>query len=185
MSSWFSIIFVLSFYYIIFSLLPQQNHNIIFSYMMARTSYIRWSNIDVALYYTLSWIFIVLAHWNNSWRVDMSFHTRTYYHDYEPNSLCIYSLMLHAWRRNSRHQFYYYWFDPTGTRSLLLLGCPKQPYNVDTMCLHCRIWCKQRLVNLHQILIHNCNRNVDLVGMTRFWIDLHHVCSKSNYLETI
>ena len=39
----------------------------------------------------LYWIFIVLAHWNNSPRVDMSFHS-----DSEPTSLCSFSLLLHA-----------------------------------------------------------------------------------------
>jgi len=58
-----------------------------FSYIMARTSYIlmRWDdddddddddNIRFVLD-QLGWIFIVLAHWNNSQRVDMSFHLDT------------------------------------------------------------------------------------------------------------
>ena len=48
-------------------------------YMMARTSYIRYHEMIMmsALYKTNtlnSWIFIVLAHWNNNPRVDMSFY---------------------------------------------------------------------------------------------------------------
>jgi len=44
---------------------------------MTRTSYIRWD--DVALYQTntLSWMFIVLAHWNNSPRIYISPHSDT------------------------------------------------------------------------------------------------------------
>ena len=49
----------------IFQLYHGEN-NLIFNEMMMRS----------ALYETnmLSWIFIVLAHWNNSPRIDMSFH---------------------------------------------------------------------------------------------------------------
>ena len=44
-----------------------------FSYIMVRT------NDDEVRFYTntLSWIFIVLSHWNNSLWVDMSFHLDT------------------------------------------------------------------------------------------------------------
>jgi hypothetical protein len=45
----------------------------------------------------LSWIFLVLAHWNKSPRIDMSCrHTRTHYPDSGPTSLCSFSLMLRA-----------------------------------------------------------------------------------------
>ena len=46
-------------------------------YMMARTSYIRYHEMMSTLYKTNtlnSWIFIVLAHWNNNSLVDMSFY---------------------------------------------------------------------------------------------------------------
>jgi predicted LPLAT superfamily acyltransferase len=56
-----------------------------------------------ALYHTntLNWIFIVLAHRNNNPRIDMS---RTRYSDSEP------TLLLYAYRRNSKYQFYSFWF---------------------------------------------------------------------------
>ena len=69
-----------------------------FRYMMARTSYIRYHEMIMmsALYktYTLnSWIFIVLAHWNNNPRVTCHF-TWTHYPDSKPTSLCSSSLTL-------------------------------------------------------------------------------------------
>ena len=45
---------------------------------------------------TLSCIFIVLVHWKNSPRVDMSLPLGTHYCDSEPTSLCSFSLMLHT-----------------------------------------------------------------------------------------
>jgi hypothetical protein len=46
---------------------------------------------------TLNWIFIKLAHRNNSSRVDMSCRsTQTHYADFEPTSLCSCSLKLHS-----------------------------------------------------------------------------------------
>ena len=46
-----------------------------FSYNMVRTRNIPWNNDDVSN--VISWIFIVLAHWNYSLRVDMSLHSDT------------------------------------------------------------------------------------------------------------
>jgi hypothetical protein len=49
-------------------------------YVMARTSYIRWDHDDddlFVLYQQFSWIFIVLAHCNNSLWVDMSLHSES------------------------------------------------------------------------------------------------------------
>ena len=56
-----------------------------------------------ALYLTnrLRWIFIVLAHWNNSPRVDMWCSTKTHYSDSEPINLCPYSLMWCAKRKDA------------------------------------------------------------------------------------
>jgi hypothetical protein len=50
----------------------------------------------------LTWIFIVLAHWNNSPRI-------------EPTSLCYFFLMLCAQRRSHKYQFYSHWLDPIRT----------------------------------------------------------------------
>jgi len=52
----------------------------LFSYIMARTCYILKEMMMMSKLYktnTLSWIFIVLAHWNNSPWVDMSLHSDT------------------------------------------------------------------------------------------------------------
>ena len=65
---------------------------------------------------TLSWIFIVLAHWNNTPPINMS-PTLTHYPDSKPTSLDSFSLMLNAYLRSSKYQFYSSWFDPTGART--------------------------------------------------------------------
>ena len=65
---------------------------------------------------TLSRIFIMLAHWNNTPHVDMSPHSDTLSCS-EPTSLCFFSLMLPAQRRSSKYQFDSIWFDPVGARS--------------------------------------------------------------------
>jgi len=48
-----------------------------FSYIMARTSFIQWNDVDVrfVLDQHAELDFLVLAHWNNSPRVDMSLHS--------------------------------------------------------------------------------------------------------------
>jgi hypothetical protein len=47
-----------------------------FSYIMVRTSYILMMMMyALFLTNTLSWIFIVQTHWNNSPQVEMSFHS--------------------------------------------------------------------------------------------------------------
>ena len=51
-----------------------------FSYIMARTNYIRWEHDDVRFLqdHRLSWIFVIVqVHWNTSPRVDMSLHPDT------------------------------------------------------------------------------------------------------------
>jgi hypothetical protein len=63
---------------------------------------------------TLSWIFKVLSHWNNSPSCPP---TRTHYSNSEPTSLCSFSLMLGAQRRSNTYQFYSLWFDPIGART--------------------------------------------------------------------
>jgi hypothetical protein len=85
-----------------------------FTYIMVRTSYIsmRWWCWWWILFCTrptgdtLSWIFIVLAHWNNSLQTDMSLYSDTFSHDSKPTGLCSYSLMLPAKQRSNKYQFY-------------------------------------------------------------------------------
>jgi len=50
-----------------------------FSYIMARTSYIQWEDNDACfvLNQHTGLYFVMLAHWNNSLRVDMSLHSDT------------------------------------------------------------------------------------------------------------
>jgi len=59
------------------------------------------------LYYTnmLGWVFIVLAHWNNSLQVDMC-STWTHYPNSEPSSLYNYSLMLYILNGKTTKFFY-------------------------------------------------------------------------------
>ena len=53
---------------------------------------------------TLSWILILLAHWNKSSRIDMSHRpTRTHYPDSEPASLGSFYLMCAQRRRKNYH----------------------------------------------------------------------------------
>ena len=63
---------------------------------------------------TISWMSIVLAHWNNSPRVDMSFYS--HYPNFEPTNYCSFSLMLCAKRRRNRYICHSLWFDPIGAR---------------------------------------------------------------------
>jgi hypothetical protein len=65
---------------------------------------------------TLSWIFIVISHWNNSTWIDMS-PTWTHYPDSESSSLRSFSLMLRAYQKSNKYQSFAFWFDPTGTRT--------------------------------------------------------------------
>jgi hypothetical protein len=63
----------------IFQLYHGGENKLIFNEMMMRS----------ALFYsnTLSWIFIVLDHWNNGSRIDMSLHSNTLFWSSEPTSL--------------------------------------------------------------------------------------------------
>ena len=67
----------------------------------------------------LKWIFIVLAHWNKSLRVDMSFHSNTLPWLRENQSL-----FLLLKRRSSKYQFYSLWLDLSG-------GLPQDPQKHD------------------------------------------------------
>jgi hypothetical protein len=62
---------------------------------------------------TLSWIFIVLAHWNNNLRVDMSLHSDTLFWIRANQSLLFF---LNAACLIEKQQFYSLWFDPTEDR---------------------------------------------------------------------
>ena len=83
-----------------------------FSYIMARPSFIfdemmMMSLMKSTLFYTnvLSWIFIVLSHWNNSQRVDMSLNLDTLFW-FRANQSLSYS-----------YQFHSLLFDPTGSNT--------------------------------------------------------------------
>jgi hypothetical protein len=54
---------------------------------------------------TLSWIFIVLVHLDNSPWIDMSPHSDTLSW-FRANQSLLFSLMLRAYRRSNRHPFY-------------------------------------------------------------------------------
>ena len=71
-----------------------------------------------ALYYTntQNWIFIVLAHWNDSLRVDMSLHSDTLSCFRANQSLL---LLLSAGCLAEMYQFYSLWFEPTGSKTTI------------------------------------------------------------------
>jgi hypothetical protein len=68
----------------LFQLYHGQN-KLIFNEMMMRSA--------MYLTNTFGWIFIVLSHWKNRPRIDISPHSDTY-PDSEPTSLCFFSLMI-------------------------------------------------------------------------------------------
>jgi hypothetical protein len=53
----------------------------------------------------LSWIFIVLASLKKTVGRQTCFSIRTHYHDFEPTSICFYSLMLHIYQRSSQYEW--------------------------------------------------------------------------------
>jgi hypothetical protein len=61
----------------------------------------------------ICWIFIVLAHWNNSQWVEMLLHSDTWSWIWVNQSL----LFLFAYKRRSKYQFYSFWFDLSGNRT--------------------------------------------------------------------
>jgi hypothetical protein len=66
------------------------------------------------LFYTnaLSWIFIVLAHWNNCPRVDISLHSNTFFWFRADQPLLF--LLNDVWATNTNFSL---WFDPTRYRT--------------------------------------------------------------------
>jgi len=70
--------------------------------------------------------------------------TLTQYPDFEPTSLCSFSLMLRVWRRSNKCQFYSLWFDPIGTRTHDLPHSRRTQIRIDT-CTVC---------NVHILMVH-------------------------------
>jgi hypothetical protein len=80
----------------------------IFSYIIARTCYISmkwWWCLLLTKSNTFNWIYIVLVHWHNSLRVNMSPHSNTLSCFHANQSFCSYSLMLHSSQVSSKYQF--------------------------------------------------------------------------------
>ena len=69
----------------------------------------------------LSWICVVLAHWNNSLQINMSAHSDTL--SWFWASLCSFSLML-----CNKYQFYSLWFERIGLKPTIYhtRGTPKK-----------------------------------------------------------
>jgi hypothetical protein len=65
---------------------------------------------------TLSWIFIVIAHWNNSLRIDMS-HISDILSWFRANHNQSLLFLLNAACLVARYQFHSLWFDLIGTRT--------------------------------------------------------------------
>ena len=80
------------------------DNNLIFNKMMKMST----------LFYTnaLSWIFIVLAHWNNCPRVDISLHSNTLFWFRADQPLLF--LLNDVWATNTNFSL---WFDPTRDRT--------------------------------------------------------------------
>ena len=106
--------------------------------------------IRSALYQTnrLSLIFIVLAHWNNSPRVDISIHSYTLFWFWANQSL-LFLLNAVCLADKKKYQFYSLYFDPTGprTHNLPYSRWPRKPknyhYATNAVTNHskCLIWC--------------------------------------------
>ena len=82
-------------------------NKLIFNEMMMRSALFQTN--------TLSCIFIVLAHWNNTPRIDMSPHLDTI--AFEPTSRCSFFLMLRVYWRSNKYQFHSLLFYPIGART--------------------------------------------------------------------
>ena len=91
----------------IFQLYHGEN-KLIFNAMMMRFA-LFWTN-------TLSWIFIVLAHWNNSPRIAKSPHSDTLSW-FRPNQSLLFLLNGACLAENHKYQFYSLWFVPIGART--------------------------------------------------------------------
>jgi hypothetical protein len=81
---------------------------------------------------TLSWICILLAHWNNSPRTCRS--TRTHYHDSKPTNLCSFLLTPCAERRTNKYQFHSLWFDSIEARTYVLPHLRRAPSPLHNRC---------------------------------------------------
>ena len=102
------------------SIQPAASHRQILSYnVVSPTTPSRsgstWTSMMTTLYKTnmLSWISIVLAHWNKSTERHVS-HIGHIFSDSKPTSLLSYSLTIRDNRRSNEYQCYSLWFDPTG-----------------------------------------------------------------------
>ena len=90
-----------------------------FSYIMARTSICNEMMMRFALTNTLTWIFIVLIHWNNSLMIDMSPHSDTLPR-FRANQSLLFLLnaaCLGEKQQIQMYQFYSLWFYPIGART--------------------------------------------------------------------
>jgi len=72
---------------------------------------------DLYLTITLSWIFIVLAHWNNSLPVDMSFHLDTLSWFRANQYLILHLNTSCCINRETAITNFSFWFDPTKTQT--------------------------------------------------------------------
>jgi hypothetical protein len=76
--------------------------------------------------------------------------TRTHYPDSEPTSLCSFSLMLHAYQRSNKYQFYSLWLDPIGLEPMIYRTRGKQGFKKITNT-HIPIKPKTEVPLLHAI----------------------------------
>ena len=67
----------------------------------------------------LSWIFIVLAHWNDIQRIDMSTHSDTL-SLFRANQSLLFLLNAAYLAEKNKYQFYSLWFDLIGARTHVL-----------------------------------------------------------------
>jgi len=67
-----------------------------------------WFVVDIIIEIIAIRYLLELAAWNKN---HMS-PQWTHFHDSRPTSLCSYSLIVHAWWRNSQYQFYSFFFGP-------------------------------------------------------------------------
>ena len=87
-------------------------------------------------------------------QVDMSF-TWTHHYYSEPTSPWSYSLILHAYQRNNKYQFYSLWFDLTGTHPMIY-----------------HTWGK-----------HNNHYTIDAVGIITWWFSWTFSCQPKHKIK--
>ena len=80
----------------------------IFNEMMMRFALFQTNN--------LSWICIVLAHWNKSRRIDISSHIDTWSR-FRVKQSSLFLINADGQRRRNTYQFHSLWFDPIGFRA--------------------------------------------------------------------